>query len=87
MTLKRMLVVDVELHGSYCHRSYAFPVRFSKRKTNREELRSLVAVQLREELGQDLYRDIQEVVVYLSSDIGCVRLCSFKSKNQKAVAA
>lgn len=87
MTLKRMLVVDVTLYGSIAKRTFAFPVAFSKRKTNREELRSLVAVQLKQELGIDLYSYIREVVIYLSSDIGCVRLCSFKGKNRKAVAA
>lgn len=80
MTIRKMIVVDVSLVGSFAKRTIAFPVAFSRKRTNRVELLEIVRLQLRQELGSDLYGDVSNAVVYLSSEIGCVKLCSFSRK-------
>lgn len=77
MSIRRMIVCECRFIGSVASRSFAFPVIFSRKRTNATELAQLLSVQLRSELGQDLYQDVSNVVAYMDSRIGCVKLASF----------
>jgi hypothetical protein len=65
MSLRKMIVVECWFVGSYASRSFAFPILFSRRKTNRSEVCEIIRKQLVVEFGSDLASDCYRCEAWL----------------------
>ena len=65
MSLRKMIVCEVWFVGSFVSRSFAFPISFSRRRTNRKEVCEIIRRQLVVEFGRDLATDVYRVEVWL----------------------
>ena len=63
MTIRRMIVVAVCLRGSVAKRTIAFPIAFSRKRTNSREIASVLRLQLVQDLGPDLASDFAGAIV------------------------
>lgn len=87
MSLRKMIVVECWFVGSYRSRSFAFPISFSRRKTNRVELCDIMRRQLVVEFGRDLAADCYRCEAWLPATATHSYRLSFTNKRLAKLVA
>lgn len=87
MSIRKMIVVECWFVGSYVSRSFAFPIVFSRKRTNRVEVCDIVRRQLVVEFGRDLASDCYRVEAWLPATPGHSYRLSFSNKQLSRLVA
>lgn len=87
MSIRKMIIIEAWFVGSFASRSFAFPVCFNRRKTNRSEVCEIVRRQLVVEFGRDLASDCYRVEAWLPATPGHSYRLSFSNKQLSRLVA
>lgn len=87
MSLRKMIVCEVWFIGSFASRSFAFPILFNRRRTNRAEICDIVRKQLVVEFGRDLASDVYRCEAWLPATPHHSYRLSFSNKELSRLVA